>query len=506
MDRYKSPISVTHPELAAQAVGWDTSKFTAGSGKKVEWQCKRGHKWKAMVVSRSKGSGCPVCSGNEILVGFNDLATTHPDVAAEADGWDPTATTSGSNKKFNWRCSVGHVWISSPHSRKGKGCGICSGKKVLAGFNDLVTTHPAIALEACGWDPSAVTAGSNKKVGWKCEQGHTWNASVKNRSWGTGCPICSGNQVLIGYNDLATTHPELASQADGWDPSAVTAGSNKKVGWKCKFGHTWSTRVSSRSKGSGCPICSGHQVLAGYNDLATINPNVAELAYDWDPRTVTICSNKRMNWKCRYGHIFSGAVSGRILYGCPVCSGRQVQVGFNDLATLNPELAAQANGWDPKTLKAYSNKKVSWRCEQGHTWSATVSGRSSGSGCPSCAKYGFSPSKDGWLYLIGHDEMGMFQIGISNSPKQRLARHENKGWELIEIRGPMEGNLARGFEKFILKSLKTRGATMAHNTDIRKFDGYSEAWTKASLPVDSFKQLLEWVYQDDEKQLMTKAL
>ena len=29
---------------------------------------------------------------------------------------------------------------------------------------------------------------------------------------------------------LAETHPELATQADGWDPSTFSAGSGKKVG------------------------------------------------------------------------------------------------------------------------------------------------------------------------------------------------------------------------------------------------------------------------------------
>ena len=35
-----------------------------------------------------------------------------------------------------------------------------------------------------------------------------------------------------GVNDLATLHPELAAEADGWDPSEVRAGSGKKLRWK----------------------------------------------------------------------------------------------------------------------------------------------------------------------------------------------------------------------------------------------------------------------------------
>jgi hypothetical protein len=98
---------------------------------------------------------------------------------------------------------------------------VCSNKLVLPGVNDLATTHPELAAQAHGWDPTTLTAGSHKKVGWKCALGHTWNALVKERSQGTGCPVCSNKKVMAGHNDLATTHPELAAQADGWDPTTV---------------------------------------------------------------------------------------------------------------------------------------------------------------------------------------------------------------------------------------------------------------------------------------------
>ena len=32
----------------------------------------------------------------------------------------------------------------------------------------------------------------------------------------------------MGFNDLATTHPELAAQAVGWDPATITKGSSLK--------------------------------------------------------------------------------------------------------------------------------------------------------------------------------------------------------------------------------------------------------------------------------------
>ena len=62
----------------------------------------------------------------------------------------------------------------------------------------------------------------------------------------------------------------------------------------------------------------------------------------------------------------------------------------------------------------------------------------------------------------------------------------------------MEGHLAQQLETAILHAVERRGAVLGHKADIEKFDGYSEAWTKDSLTVASFKQLLDWVYEDDE--------
>ena len=183
--------------------------------------------------------------------------------------------------------------------------------------------------------------------------------------------------------------------------------------------------------------------------------------------------------------------------GCAVCSGHKVLVGFNDLATTNPELAAQADGWDPTTLTEGSGKKVAWRCELGHSWSASIGNRSNGRGCPTCAQNGFDPNKPGWLYLIENDALDMLQIGISNFPVDRLGQHSKRSWESKEVRGPIEGHLAQQLETAILHAVERRGAVLGHKADIKKFDGYSEAWTKDSLKVTSIKQLLDWVYEDD---------
>jgi len=249
------------PDIAAEAYGWDPETVTAGSGKKQDWKCTEGHIYSSAVTTRtSRGSGCPFCGGQKVLKGFNDLQTKFPDIAAEAYGWDPTTVTAGTSQKKDWKCNKGHIYCSAVGNRtiQGSRCPICGGQKVLKGFNDLQTKFPDIAAEAYGWDPSTVTAGTDQKKDWKCVLGHIWNAQTSSRtSRNLGCPYCSNNIVLFGFNDLQTKFPDIAAEAYGWDPTTVIAGSAKKKSWKCIYGHTWNATLNIRTmQDTGCPICA----------------------------------------------------------------------------------------------------------------------------------------------------------------------------------------------------------------------------------------------------------
>jgi DNA-directed RNA polymerase subunit RPC12/RpoP len=156
------------------------------------------------------------------------LAQTHPALAKEADGWDPNSVGAGSHKKLNWKCKDGHVWQNSVEMRtkRNQGCPYCSGKRIITGVNDLMTKSPEVAKQAFGWDPSIVSEFSGKKLDWKCEKGHVWNAGVHSRTGKskTGCPYCSGRRPIKGETDLATTHPLLAKEALDLDATSVSAG------------------------------------------------------------------------------------------------------------------------------------------------------------------------------------------------------------------------------------------------------------------------------------------
>lgn len=178
----------------AKNVDLDLDKITIGTKKKIWWKCSLGHEWQSAVGSRSNGVGCPYCSNRKVLRGYNDLASTNPNVANEWDyekniGLLPTMISSGSNKTVWWICSLGHEWKAVVVERaiRGTGCPYCANQKVLVGFNDLATKNPAIASE---WDysknqellPTMVPPGSLKRVWWKCSLGHEWHEIIEKRA------------------------------------------------------------------------------------------------------------------------------------------------------------------------------------------------------------------------------------------------------------------------------------------------------------------------------------
>jgi hypothetical protein len=101
---------------------------------------------------------------------------------------------------------------------------------------------------------------------------------------------------------------------------------------------------------------------------------------------------------------------------------------------------------------------------------------------------------------VYHEVWDQIQVGLTNYPENRLADHRRTGFsEVLDIRGPMKGELAQTLETQMLRALRSRGADFSNVGGRPKFDGHSESWTKTSLNVDSLKQILEWVYEDESQ-------
>ncbi len=220
----------------------------------------------------------------------------------------------------------------------------------LNGKEPLTITNPELAKE---WDydknapltPNDVTAGSNKIVWWVGTCGHEWSAVIGSRSSGRKCPYCSGRLVLPGFNDLATTNPELLEE---WayeknnqiQPNKISSGSHQKVWWKCSAcGNEWCASISKRSNGRGCPIRSAKHgaqkaTKTRIQSNGSLSENNPELLSEWNyeknsgisPNTVLSGSNMKVWWICAKGHEWQAVIhsrTGKAKHGCPVCNHRK---------------------------------------------------------------------------------------------------------------------------------------------------------------------------------------
>ena len=151
---------------------------------------------------------------------------------------------------------------------------------------------------------------------------------------------------------------------------------------------------------------------------------------------------------------------------------------------------------------AGSTQKVNWTCKEGHVWKTSVAIRTRKmrpSDCPTCAATGFDGNKNGWLYFLHHPKWELYQIGITNFPTERIALHKGRGWVQIELKGPIKGNECREIEKSVLRALKKKGAKIVSKTSPKKFDGYTEAWSKSTFEVESIKELMKLTEEYEEK-------
>lgn len=309
------------------------------------------------------------------------LQDVMPQTAAE---WHPTLNGDltpadvlpGSSAKAWWRCSVcGHEWRTTVASRgrRGSGCQKCwhvrrgvlrATPKPGKSFADV---RPDVAAEwhpirNGGLRPTDVKPASNKRVWWRCNQGHEWSVAPCDRLRGERCPTCVAVQGSIRKStpkagrSLADLRPDIAAE---WHPTLntpitpadVNPGSKTRRWWRCRScGHDWRTDPDHRTRrGDGCPKCSYEkQALTRSTPKPgeSLGEKMPELASEWHPTLnapltpfdVRPRGGASVWWRCPFGHEWKAKVAPRAVgIGCPECS----IIGVSERETrLRFELAA----------------------------------------------------------------------------------------------------------------------------------------------------------------------
>lgn len=179
-------------------------------------------------------------------------------------------------------------------------------------------------------------------------------------------------------NSFAALHPEIIDEYDPdneIDPYTVTEHSSKKVKWICRNNktHRWEADFNSRANGQGgCNICRNYNYGIMFKDVFPEYEKYYDTVKNERPfEALTSKSNDSVWWKCEKGHSFPRVVCYMNTAGafrCPVCTGRTIVAGKNDLFTEYPELVDiwdyKNNEADPTTLSPKTNDKYYFTCKK----------------------------------------------------------------------------------------------------------------------------------------------
>lgn len=387
-------------EIGANEIG-------IGSNKKVWWQCEKGHEWQASVVNRLKenGTGCPYCTNQKILKGYNDLETLNPSLVKEwnyeKNSIKPYEIGMYSSKKVWWKCEKGHEWEATidVRSRVKTGCPFCCNKKILKGYNDFLSNYPQIAKE---WNyeknqkllPEMYSSKSNKKVWWKCEKGHEWEATISNRVSNHNCPFCNKEKVtsfsekivyfyIKKYFPLAIDNYKMVElgkrEIDIFIP-------NLMVGIEYDGGYYHDSIENDLEKDKMCDSLGIKLYRIRDNKCKQIN-------------STSICYYRKDKSNKDLEEIINKILLELNVNNVNVNIDKDLEeiyltMNFSEKAKslyiknekLIQEWNYEKNGnLTPEMVSFKSNKKVWWKCNKNHEWQDTVNHRSSGRGCPYCS-------------------------------------------------------------------------------------------------------------------------
>lgn len=335
---------------------------------------------------------------------------------------DPEELTQGSSKKAWWICDEGHSYEMSIYQKciRGNGCPICSGHRTIPGINDFATIYPKLAKE---WHPSKNGSLSpsnySKKNGrrfwWLCKNGHEWEASIKDRANGRGCPVCNNRrttsfpeQAIYYYIkklypdtinrcreifdngmelDIYVPSIRFAVEFDGanWHNDEEAHQKEKKKYNICKSNNITLFRVKEHTGEQWDDVADAVYIIHRKSYEKDLPEVISAILDSIDPKT-NLFTRKIPN-------AFHSSIDVNIERDRNAIMEYLSEIP-NSLVEVRPDLIQDWNyekngNITPDMFGINNNDKVWWKCHTcGHEWQTSIIHRAGkrNSGCPICAR------------------------------------------------------------------------------------------------------------------------
>ena len=341
--------------------------------------------------------------------------STYPHLVKE---WHPSKNgeltpddfTHGTHKKVWWLCSNGHSYeqlIKNKTILK-YGCPECSGRRPSE-TNNLSTQYPEIVKE---WHPTLnkefkatkVTYGSEKKAWWLCPKGHSYKATINNRTLRqSGCQQCSNQssepeiRILTEFkylfDNVVSRYKENGIEIDVYLPDL-----NLGIEYDGKHWHK-EKEEQDLEKNKRLATQNIHLIRVRETPLKVLSDEDVIVAKDSPLKKTDL--NKIVK---KVSAFVNADINQRI-------DSYIVQTSFvntelfntyrsyfpspfpeHSLLKTHPELS---NEWDneknyplrPENFSYGAGNKIWWLCQSGHSFQATINHRTGKkpTGCPQCS-------------------------------------------------------------------------------------------------------------------------
>ena len=382
-------------------------KLSKKSLQKVSWICiNKKHRWESSIYNRViHHRGCPYCTNQKILKGYNDLATINPRLASEwnyeKNNLTPYEIGAGTNKKYWWKCEKGHEWqaIVSNRHRLNVGCPYCSQsisfpeKAVFYYFKkhlkNIISNYRSSDINNKEID----VYFPDLNIGIEYD-GLAFHNNIRDKEKDNVCK--SKGIELIHISEKTNTKLKIDKNYFYYDP-------NNKEDLNYIINSLLNLVLQTKEKNYNINIVRDQNkifniILKTNKEKALFNTN-PELQKMWNynkneglnPELFSKGSGLTIWWICKNGHEWKSSIYNIAKgHGCPYCSGRNSIKGQTDIFSNNIIFKELWNyeknaNIDPLNIKPQSNIKLWWKCDKGHEWQTSPCSIYRGGRCPYCA-------------------------------------------------------------------------------------------------------------------------